>query len=160
MCSNSGVEEPRALTVAQPWAWAIVQGYKDVENRAWRTSHRGRLLIHAGRKVDPDGFLALWEMGLYRRLPDTLPQGRLVGSVELEDIVSGYPSEWAARGAWHWLFRRAREFLSPIPCRGGQKLFIPDRIGRHLPGLGQPRGAQGDPCMQARTEVAIQSFGC
>ncbi len=134
MCSNTEVEEPRALTVAQPWAWAIVQGYKDVENRAWGTSHRGRLLIHAGRKVDPGGFLALWEMGLYRQLPDTLPQGRLVGSVELVDIVSGYPSKWAARGAWHWLFRRAREFLSPIPCRGGQKLFIPD-VSNHA--LGQ-----------------------
>ncbi|MDQ5815400.1 MAG: ASCH domain-containing protein [Actinomycetota bacterium] len=132
MWSNTEVEEPRALTVAQPWAWAIVQGFKDVENRAWRTSHRGRLLVHAGNKVDPDGFLALWEMGLYRRLPETLPQGRLVGSVELVDIVSGYPSNWAARGAWHWLFRRAREFLSPIPCRGGQKLFIPDVSHRAL----------------------------
>lgn len=59
---------------------------------------RGRFLIHAGRMIDPDGFQALWEMGLYRRLPETLPLGRLIGSVELADIHSGYPSKWAIRG--------------------------------------------------------------
>jgi hypothetical protein len=126
MCCNGNMEKPRALTVAQPWAWAIVKGYENVENRSWRTSHRGRFLIHAGKEVDPSGFQVLWEMGLNRRLPDTLPLGRLIGSVELVDIVSGYPSEWATRGAWHWLLRRAREFLTPIPCRGALKLFTPN----------------------------------
>ena len=37
----------RALTVRQPWAWAIAAGHKDCENRTWATSHRGWLAIHA-----------------------------------------------------------------------------------------------------------------
>lgn len=27
------------LTIRQPWAWAIVSGGKDVENRTWATAH-------------------------------------------------------------------------------------------------------------------------
>ena len=38
-----------ALTIHQPWAWAIMAGIKRVENRTWRTSHRGPLVIHAGK---------------------------------------------------------------------------------------------------------------
>src|SRR5207302_502261 len=43
-----GDRRMKALTVRQPWAWAIVQGKKDVENRSWRTDHRGMVAIHAG----------------------------------------------------------------------------------------------------------------
>ena len=37
-----------ALSVRQPWAWLIVNGFKDVENRPRRTHYRGPSLIHAG----------------------------------------------------------------------------------------------------------------
>ena len=42
----------RAITIRQPWAELIVRGDKDVENRSWRTRHRGPLLIHAGARAD------------------------------------------------------------------------------------------------------------
>src|SRR5438105_11911405 len=38
-----------AVSIRQPWAWLVVMGYKDVENRSWRTNHRGALLIHASK---------------------------------------------------------------------------------------------------------------
>lgn len=37
----------KALTVKQPWAWAIFNG-KDVENRTTMWKYRGPLAIHAG----------------------------------------------------------------------------------------------------------------
>ena len=37
----------KTLTIHPVWAWAIVHGHKRVENRTWRTAHRGPLLIHA-----------------------------------------------------------------------------------------------------------------
>jgi hypothetical protein len=40
----------KALTVQQPWAWAIVQGFKDVENRTTMWHYRGPLAIHAGTR--------------------------------------------------------------------------------------------------------------
>jgi hypothetical protein len=47
----------RALTVQQPWAWAIVHGGKDVENRTRNLagSYRGPVAIHAGKQVSRDG---------------------------------------------------------------------------------------------------------
>lgn len=44
----------RALTVRQPWAWAIIHGGKDVENRSRNIagSYRGPVAIHAGVSVE------------------------------------------------------------------------------------------------------------
>ena len=44
----------RILTVKQPWAWAIIHGQKDVENRTKSLGpYRGPVAIHAGL-VKPD----------------------------------------------------------------------------------------------------------
>ena len=43
----------RALTVRQPWAWAIIHGGKDVENRVRSLGpYRGPVAIHAGLALD------------------------------------------------------------------------------------------------------------
>lgn len=41
----------RAITVRQPWAWAIIHGGKNVENRSRNIagSYRGPVAIHAGK---------------------------------------------------------------------------------------------------------------
>jgi hypothetical protein len=39
----------KALTVQQPWAWAIFHG-KDIENRTQLWTYRGPLAIHAGAR--------------------------------------------------------------------------------------------------------------
>lgn len=41
----------KVLTVREPWAWLIVMGLKDVENRSWDTKYRGPVLIHASANV-------------------------------------------------------------------------------------------------------------
>lgn len=51
MVKTPGPDAP-ALTVHNPWAGLIAVGHKTVENRVWRTTHRGPLLIHAGLTVD------------------------------------------------------------------------------------------------------------
>ena len=44
-------EETRALTVWQPWAFAIAENFKPTENRTRRTNYRGRLFLHAGQNT-------------------------------------------------------------------------------------------------------------
>lgn len=39
----------KALSIRQPWAWLIVNGFKDIENRSWHTKYRGPVLIHASK---------------------------------------------------------------------------------------------------------------
>ena len=43
----------KVIVVRQPWAWLIVHGYKDIENRSWKTRYRGTLLIQASANLPP-----------------------------------------------------------------------------------------------------------
>jgi hypothetical protein len=45
----------KALSIRQPWAWLVVNGWKFIENRAWSMDYRGLLLIHASQNVDRQG---------------------------------------------------------------------------------------------------------
>lgn len=44
----------RALSIRQPWAWAITYGWKPVENRKWSTRYRGPVAIHAGLREETE----------------------------------------------------------------------------------------------------------
>jgi hypothetical protein len=46
---------PLCLSVRQPWAWAILNG-KDIENRDWSTTRRGRFLLHASKTCTRDEY--------------------------------------------------------------------------------------------------------
>lgn len=50
----------KALSIRQPWCWAILHGGKDFENRDWPTKYRGWVLIHASKRyeVDDEDFVA------------------------------------------------------------------------------------------------------
>src|SRR5262245_59918085 len=45
-----------ALSIRQPWCWAILHAGKDVENRNWRTIFRGRFAIHAAKGMTRDEY--------------------------------------------------------------------------------------------------------
>lgn len=44
----------KAITIKEPWASLIINGYKKYEFRSWKTNYRGKLLIHAGLNTDKD----------------------------------------------------------------------------------------------------------
>src|SRR4051795_6744327 len=82
----------RALSLKQPWAWLVVNGYKDIENRSWRTNHRGPLLVHASRSLDLLTATVHDEMkqdyGV--RLPDEFEFGGIIGVVDVVDCVRNH----------------------------------------------------------------------
>lgn len=123
----------KALSIQQPWAWAILYAGKDVENRTWRTNYRGPLLIHAGQQVDLVGLNWMPErFGISVPKPQSSPLARtggIVGVVELVDCVQGHESPWAELWTgprmWHWVLKNPR----PLPFhrfKGRQKLFEAD----------------------------------
>lgn len=79
----------KALSIQQPWAWLIVNGYKGVENRDWDTRFRGEFLIHAGKKFDLEGMK--WISQTFPSLPLPLlyeaPRGGIVGKATLINTV-------------------------------------------------------------------------
>ena len=121
---------PYALSIRQPWAWAILRFGKDVENRTWDgiTRHRGLIIIHAPlcRERDLDG---QWWLDRTGQLPPTeLPLGAFVGTVQLvgaHRAVSCYLrpggcSPWAIAepGYQHLELADPRPFAEPIPGKG------------------------------------------
>lgn len=104
----------KALSIRQPWAWLIVHGAKDIENRKWWTNYRGPFLVHAGLQVDHFDPQDLREVckdfGL--DYPETLPTGGIVGSVDLVDCVTEDPSDWF-EGPYGFILQNPR----PLPFR-------------------------------------------
>jgi hypothetical protein len=99
-----------AISILQPWAWLIVHGWKDIENRTWRHSHRGRTIVHTGKKIDGEAHQAVLRgehpvTGL--ALPEELRlaytaalmdgklhRGGIVGEVNITGCVDHSDSEW------------------------------------------------------------------
>jgi hypothetical protein len=117
-----------ALSVKQPWAWAMFNGAcpKDIENRTWSTYFRGRVLIHCGKKIDYDGFAFIESIGSYGLLvPKTLPTGGIIGSVEIVDCVKESKSKWFF-GPFGFVLRNPIS-LPFYSCRGQLGFFeIPE----------------------------------
>jgi len=114
-----------ALTVRQPWAWAIIHAGKDVENRSWPTEHRGPLAIHAGMTVWRGGGDAIRPLaGIVLPPDDELVRGAVIGIVDVVDCVRNHESPWADDGQYHWVLHNPRALPEPIPYRGMQGLFI------------------------------------
>ena len=72
----------KVLTIKQPWATLIMEGYKRFEFRSWQTKYRGDLLIHAGKGVDREAVSRL-----KKYLPEELPKGKILGKVKLIDCI-------------------------------------------------------------------------
>lgn len=93
----------KALSIRQPWAWLIVYGWKDVENRSWHTKHRGRFLVHAAQGMTRAEYIetldfveSIGSPDLLRAFPkfDQLQRGGIIGSAELVDSAEASDSPW------------------------------------------------------------------
>lgn len=120
----------RALSVMQPWAFLIVEGLKDIENRSWQTKLRGRVLVHAGLKVDRDadddlrrGIHPVTGERFAVEVPSEWRRGGIVGSVEIAGCVDGHDSDWFV-GPYGFLLRNPVK-LPFKACKGALNFFEP-----------------------------------
>ncbi len=122
----------KAITIHGPWAWAIVNGYKSVENRIWLTPHRGLLAIQAGRSSDSDERARVSFRKLKIDSPATFPRGEIVGTVELleilplEEYLEKYGEDpWnreMAIGPFCWVLGNPKPCV-PIKCPGNFQIW-------------------------------------
>ncbi len=71
----------KVLTIKQPWAQLIVEGYKKYEFRSWKTKYRGKILIHAGMSLEKDMVSRFKDYNLEYTL------GAIIGEATLEDCI-------------------------------------------------------------------------
>lgn len=131
----------KALSIRQPWAWAITTLGKDIENRTWHRRFFGPVLIHAGaglRNADVADFLvtvtsnpelqarldAAGGLQIERLREET---GGIVGSAEITGCVRTSPSPWFF-GPYGFTLAGAKP-LPFRPCKGALGFFDPDATG-------------------------------
>lgn len=159
----------KALTLIQPWSWAIAHAGKRVENRTWAppASVIGqRVAIHAGKKLDDDGCITvgLRLMGQPLDLPndDAFVHGAVesVATISIAvhfsegyDIIANhgvtegeldaaFASPWRVPGMWSWVLTDVVALPKPVLCRGAQGLWIlPEDVERAV--LAQVGGGHG-----------------
>jgi hypothetical protein len=83
----------KTLSIRQPWAWLIVNGYKDIENRDWKPwmlpKWRGRFLVHASKGMTHDEYESALYLTDEIEVPEfhELERGGIVGAVDLIGVV-------------------------------------------------------------------------
>lgn len=123
----------KALTIQQPWASAIIQGIKDVENRTWYTHYTGPLVIHAGKTA---WFEPIPQKLIRKYLQSLMPLGFILGIVDLVECVDRkyyLTDNPFASGPICWIIKNPRPLKNPIPWRGQQGLWnVPDEVVKEL----------------------------
>lgn len=126
----------QAMSVQQPWAFAIARGGKTVSNQGLPTAYRGPVLIHASMRVDlkacdsPLIQAAGWDPR------DPLATiGAVIAVADLDHVCSAtvLPVErgscdcgpWSDRGAHHWHLTGVRALPRPIVSLGHPGLWQP-----------------------------------
>lgn len=125
----------KALSIRQPWAWLIVNGHKDIENRTWSTGTRGPILIHASKGMTQNEYEEacafieskdrIRHINAIMPAPKDLQRGGIVGQADIADCVRDHHSPWFV-GEFGFLLRHAK----PLPFRpftGALQFFeVPD----------------------------------
>lgn len=126
-------EPMRALTVRQPFAWAIAYGGKDVENWPRPLAYRGPAAIHAGLELHHPGFF-----------PTQTPEGH--AAAEALDALGGRGNCWNPR-------HHIQTALAPVPHPGlalGAVVAVAEIFGCH----------HADECMLPPYLVVTGRTGC
>jgi hypothetical protein len=125
----------KALSLKQPFAWLIANGYLLVDDRTWGTQYRGPILIHASKGLY-EAYYQHIKSNTDVPIPDRdkLEYGGVVGIAKLVlcskpgELPAGISREQRAHfGGVHqeyygFLFEQARP-LPLIPCAGKLGIF-------------------------------------
>ena len=128
----------KCLSIRQPWAHLICAGKKDVENRTWKTRHRGTIFVHAAKEIDMAAKKRFLIFHQDLKVPVCSVVGGIVGRVDIVDCVRNYPSKWATPGHWNWILENPILFMEPIPFKGRLGLFeVPEEDLKNEPELSE-----------------------
>lgn len=125
-----------ALSIRQPWAHAIVMGWKDIENRKWITKLRGPICIHASAynkrnyEAGREDYLDVLHGYVH---PVSVPPmemsmlqqpvfGAIIGTATIVDVVVRHDSPWFF-GPYGIVLGDQKPLEKPIPLKGALGFF-------------------------------------
>jgi hypothetical protein len=121
----------RALSIRQPWAWAICKAGKDIENRTWKPPSNiigQTIALHVSKREDLNGYDLLRALNINLGCPRWGQLGKIVGICSITAIITTSDSPWF-RGPYGWKIEGLRLLSSPILCSGRLGLWkLPRRV--------------------------------
>ena len=169
----------QALSVRQPWAWAIARGHTGILNRVANTGYRGPVAIYAsapgdpgargdpGTRDEPTGPVADWNSA-----DPAASTGGIVAVVSLVGVctaaASGRPcrcGQWASTGQYHWRVADPWPLRWPVIALSHPGLWeltpvVAAGVARLLPGQAGPphrvRPARPPACHRRRAVHPLQ----
>lgn len=141
----------KALSVRQPWAWAILNG-KPVENRDWPEHYgprvwlerelkrlgRIRVLLHAAKGCTKAEFGDACEFMFVACGVDSvpelseLPRGAIVGAIDIVAVVESHPSPYFV-GPIGLVLENVKASPVVVPCVGSLGFFdVPADVAEQL----------------------------
>lgn len=121
----------KALTIKEPWASLIINGYKEYEFRSWKTNYRGKILIHAGKSLEKENLERFKEYNL------DYACGEIIGEATLTDCIK-VDSEFEEKlfkknnlvyakskhtRIYAWKLENIVKYEKRIPCNGKLSLW-------------------------------------
>jgi hypothetical protein len=81
----------KAISIQNPWTWALLEGHTPIDNKPWQTGHRGTIAIHCSNGLSRDSIAAFREkadrVGVRFPEPSDLPRpGAIVALANLLDV--------------------------------------------------------------------------
>lgn len=114
----------KALSIKQPWAFAILRKGKDIENRTWKTDIRGEFYVHAAKSIDknaPQELLQQW-FDAAQAGDVAASLGGVLGTVEITGCYTQYDSRWW-QGPFGYLLKDPVTFTKFYPYKGQLRFF-------------------------------------
>jgi hypothetical protein len=129
----------KALSIQQPWLWAITDIDKRIENRTWKPPQwiiGERIALHASKKDDPVGYREIYEIaGIIP--PAELPKGAIVATAKVVGWLddNGFGNGHLIDDKWFfgpigWILADIKKLDTPILCRGSLGLWNSPLIDR------------------------------
>ena len=116
----------KALTIKEPWATLIIEGYKEYEFRSWKTNYRGKILIHAGLTLESDMKERFKDYNLDYKCGYIIGEANLVECIKVDEKFNNQllkidPTIYGRSnhvGIYAWKLENVRRYDKPIPCKG------------------------------------------
>jgi len=121
----------QALSVPQPWAWAVARGHKTYLNHAANTGYRGPLAIYASCRTETRYVRNQAIREANGNSPDPVAAiGGIVAVVNLKGVCTAGMSgrqcacgRWAFAGSYHWQVADPRPLRLPVLALGQPGLW-------------------------------------
>ena len=121
----------KALSIKQPWLYAITDLDKRIENRIWKPPEKiigQKIALHAAKYDDLEAYSLVFKITHVRLLPSDLHRSAIIATAIIKGYIEQSNDKWFL-GPYGWILDNIKVLSEPVFCRGNQKLWsIPSDV--------------------------------